>query len=248
MADLLSRVKGGKCLEIRRFRVHGRPDQAFRPTKIGTVRLSARALLAALAALALWAPAAGGAGRAHGCVPAGARVLARDAAVRVYETVPKSGPLIAACLVGHTGHMTLLAPEPHVPLHRSLGRFALAGRIVAFLETQFGVDSGTSTLVVVDVGARRVLRAVAAGWYADAGILDRRSVTRFVLTPRGSIAWISEQTRHEQLVEAAVYAAGREGSVRLLESGADIDPNVLRLSGATLSWSRAGSPRTATMP
>ncbi len=195
--------------------------------------------------MAIWAPAASG---APGCAPAGARVLARDATVRVYETVPKSGRAIGACLVGHAGHMTLLAAQPHVGLHRSLGRFELAGRIVAFLETRFGVDSGTSTLVVADIGARRILRSVHAGSYADAGILDRRSVTRFVLTARGSIAWISEHTQRQQLVEVAVHAAPPHGAAVLLDSGRDIDPNLLRLSGSTLSWSRAGSEHTATMP
>jgi hypothetical protein len=215
--------------------------------RIGSVR-SARALFAAAATSVLLAPAAGGAGPVPGCVPHGGRVLARGTAVRVYETVPKSGRAIAACLVGHSGHMTLLA-EPHGGgLHRSLGRFEVAGHMVAFLETQFGVDSGTIALVVADIGARRILRSVQAGSYVDAGILARRSVTRFLLTARGSIAWISEYAQHEHLVEVAVRAAPPHGAPVLLDSGPDIDPNVLRLSGSMLSWSRAGSERTAAMP
>jgi hypothetical protein len=244
MADLLSQIKGGKSLEMGCFSVQPAAGARARRARLGGMRW-APAGLAAAVALALGAPAASG---APGCAPAGARILARDAAVRVYETVPKNGRAIAACLVGHSGRMTLLAAQPHPGLHRTLSRFELAGHIVAYVETQFGVDSGTSTLVVADVGTRHILRSLEAGSYADAGILDRRSVTRFVITTRGSIAWISEQTQHEQLVEVAVHAAPSRGPVVLLDSGRDIDPSSLRLSGSTLSWSRAGSQRSARMP
>ena len=120
--------------------------------------------------------------------------------------------------------------------------------MVAYLVTQFGVDTGTSTLVVADVGARRILRSQEAGSYTDAGILFRRSVVKFLVTPHGSLAWTVEQTRRQQLVAVDVYAAARTGAAALLESGTDIDPSSLSLTGSTLSWSRAGALHRAPMP
>ncbi len=212
-------------------------------------RVSAAAVAAVAAVAAAGPPPAGAAGR--GCAPPGAKLLAHNRYLRVFEPARAvvSGPsAIEACLAGHTGHMTLLAADRPGPVHRSLGRFELAGRVLAFLVTQFGVDSGTTTLVVADIGARRVLRSQEAGSYSDAGILFRRGVVKFLPTAHGSLAWTVEETHHQQLAGVDVYAAGRTGAPRLLESGTDIDPGSLALSGSTLSWSRAGTARTAPMP
>lgn len=215
-----------------------------------------RGTVAALMTLAacLGAPPGARAGTpgpgARGCVPDGARVLARGAALRIYETRSRSAAQprsVLACIAGHSGHMTLLAPT-RLNLHISLGRFELAGRVVAYLATQFGIDSGTTKLVVVDVGARRVLRSIEAGSYVDAGLILREAVIRYLVTSRGSVAWTVAREDHRQPPLESVWAAPREGPAALLDSGPAIDAGSLALSGATLSWTDAGGQRTAPMP
>jgi len=218
------------------------------------VRAMRRARAAALAALASGlgaAPAALGASRpAASCAPRGARVLARSAPLRVYETRPRSAGeprAVLACLAGHRGHMTLLAAT-RLNLHSSLARFELAGHVVAYLETQRGVDSGTTKLVVVDVGARRVLHAIEAGSYVDAGLIFDETVIRFLVTSRGSLAWTVAREDHRQPAVQSVWAAPREGPPALLDSGRSIDAGSLALAGTTLSWIDGGAQRSAPMP
>ena len=177
-------------------------------------------------------------------------MLARGAALRIYETRPRSAAeprAVLACLAGHRGHMTLLAPT-QLNRHTSLARFVLAGRVAAYLETQFGVDAGTTKLVVVDVGARRVLHAIEAGSYVDAGLIFREAVIRFVLTSRGSVAWTVTREERGQAAVSSVWAAPRTGPPALLDSGGAIEAGSLSLSGITLSWTDGGSPRAAPMP
>ncbi len=215
-----------------------------------------RGTVAALATLAacLGAPPAGLArtpdGRARSCVPHGARVLVHNAAIHIYETRSRSAAQprsVLACLSGHSGHMTLLAPT-RLNLHISLTRFELAGHVAAYLATQFGVDSGTTKLVVVDVGARRVLRSIEAGSYADAGLIFSEKVIRYLLTSHGSVAWTLTREDHSEPPLESVWAAPREGPAALLDSGPAIDAGSLALSRATLSWTDAGAQRTAPMP
>jgi hypothetical protein len=74
-------------------------------------------------------------------------------------------------------------------------------------------------------------------------------VVRFVVTPRGSVAWSLVQTEHRQQVGVSIYAAPREGAPpALLEAGADIDPSSLTLAGTTVRWTRAGTARAVPMP
>src|SRR5947209_3403917 len=166
-----------------------------------------RATVAALLTLAAGLGPVPGAGAATAsCAARGARVLARSPALRIYETRPARGPhAVLACLAGHRGHMTLLAPT-RLNLHTSLARFELAGHVAAYLETQFGVDSGTTKLVVVDVGARRVLRAIEAGSYVDAGLLFEEAVARFLITSRGSLAWAVTREDHRGPAVQSVWA------------------------------------------
>ena len=101
---------------------------------------------------------------------------------------------------------------------------------------------------MVDVGARRVLHSIRAGSYADAGLIFREAVQRFIVTSRGSVAWTATRSEHGRPGPASVHAASREGEPVLLDSGEAIDAGSLALSGSTLSWSDAGTERTAPLP
>jgi hypothetical protein len=177
-------------------------------------------------------------------------VLAHDRAVRVYSTLRAAlGQSIYACSIRPGGRMTLLAAQAgHPGSNRSLGGFVLAGSIVGYLETQFGVDSGTHKLVVVDVAARRSLRSIDAGHYVDAGLILSEGVTRFVLTAHGSVAWISSRSEHSTAATFALHVAPRTGAAITLAHGPSIDSASLSLAGGTLSWKDAGVRHTARMP
>jgi hypothetical protein len=214
--------------------------------------LAATAVAAALTGLGREELPASAAVQLRPCVPARAHVLAKDAVVRVYEPAAtyrgEAPSAIYACLAGHRGHMTLLPPNPQIHAHRSLGAFQLAGAVVGYIATQFGVDSGTTTLVVVDVASRRVLRSLEAGHYVDAGFILAEGVQQFLVSPRGSLAWISYRSEHRAPKEYAVHAAAPEQPPRVLDEGRDIGGSSLALAGGTLSWRHGADERSAPLP
>lgn len=171
--------------------------------------------------------------------------------MRVYSTGPQSSNTYAvrACRRGAGASMTLLAArsQRHFGLHHSVGQFALAGDFVGYIETQHGVDSGTTTLIVVDVASRRKLHEIASGHYVDAGFVFSEGVTDFVVSNRGSVAWITERGKGGSLEERTVQVVGPTGIATVADASTTIDPTSLRLSGHTLSWSDAGVIRTAPM-
>ncbi len=149
--------------------------------------------------------------------------------------------------------MMLLAArsQRHFGLHHSVGQFALAGDFVGYIETQHGVDSGTTTLIVVDVASRHKLHEIAGGHYVDAGFVFSEGVTDFVVSNRGSVAWITERGKRGPrgtLEERTVQVVGPTGIATVADASTTIDPTSLRFSGHTLSWSDAGVRRTAPMP
>jgi hypothetical protein len=208
-------------------------------------------LLAAIIAVALAAPgcaAAAGTRHRFPCPPGGSRQVAKGRVVRVYETSTGTGTgrrvRISACVRGGRAPMTLIAPRSRPP-GVSLGAVAIAGPLVAYVRTTFGVDSGSSTIVLVDVSSRRVVRSLAAGSYVDAGIIRREHVRALAVAADGAIAWILERGAVRQAKKLYVYEAPRGGSVRLLDEGADIGAESLQIDGTTISWQRAGARRTA---
>lgn len=182
------------------------------------------------------------------CAPTGARLLAHDRAVRVYRVGPEGA--VVACLVGHSGHMTLLAkPAPCCHgLRGSVGSFELAGPLVGYIETRFGVDSGSSRLILVDVAARRVLRSIDGGSYVDAGLILSERIASFVLDSRGSLAWVTSRSEHREPAQLSVHDAAPHRPPETLDDGPSIDPHSLRLSYGHLSWSNAGTTHTVSIP
>jgi hypothetical protein len=144
--------------------------------------------------------------------------------------------------------MTLARSSGGFGSHVSQQGWRVAGEIVAFVETTFGVDSGSSTLVIVDVGARRRLREAPVGSYVDAGLIRDERLAALVLTPRGSAAWVTTSSNRGVAGPASVHLAGRTGPVLVLDEGTAVDPASLRLEGSTLSWSDGGTRRSHPMP
>jgi hypothetical protein len=179
-------------------------------------------------------------------------VIARGRILRVFTTGSGiSGHAIEACLTNRRGRsMTLLAARAGGGLGgRSLTVDASSGPLVAYTLTSFGVDSGTTSLLVADVAARRVIRDLLAGHYVDAGFAGYERVEKVVLGPEGAIGWISAASKGARLPPTyAVHAAARIGQPRVLDEGGDIGATSLSISGRTLRWRHAGIERTAPLP
>jgi hypothetical protein len=210
------------------------------------------ACLAVLGALA-FSPSGAAATRAPGCPPASAHVLARGRSLRVYSLGSRTpaSTRIEACVTGRGRRMTLLAPAKGSGLRRSLGGFAFAGTKLAYVEDQFGVDSGSLNIVVVDVAHRRVLRVLrGVGGYVDAGILGSSQIGQVVLGASGSVAWITEAhgPRANPTLAVAVHAASLTGAISTLDEGPDIEFGSLTLSGTQLGWRHGGAERHAPLP
>lgn len=190
----------------------------------------------------------------HTCPPPRARVIAQDRDLRIYSTGARVSYAYAvrACRRGARASMTLLSgSRRHFGLHHSVGQFVLAGDFVGYIETQFGVDSGTTTLIVLDVASKRTLHEIVAGHYVDAGFVFSEEVTDFVVSDRGSVAWITQRGRRGPRgspEERTVQVIGPTGMATVADTSTTIDPTSLRLYAHTLRWSDAGVRCTAPMP
>ena len=198
--------------------------------------------------------ATGATGRAAtpGCPPPGAHLIARGRILRVYTPGPGTYKgAIEACLTGRAGRMTLLAartPGPG-PIGRSLQVNAWSGPLVAYTLTSFGVDSGTTSLLVADVAARRILRQLPTGHYVDAGLGGYERSTKVVLGPEGAVGWIAATSGPgHQSPAYSVHAAATIGEPHVLDEGPDIGPASLTLTGRTLHWWHAGIEHSARLP
>jgi hypothetical protein len=120
----------------------------------------------------------------------------------------------------------------------------LVGSRLAYIQAASYRRAGTAVRVF---DLRRVPRRYAVATddavYGEAGVL--MTGTDLELKPNGSVAWIWTGMRNgERLTEVHKFDAG--GHV-LLDSGADVQPGSLSLSGSTLYWTRAAGPFSATL-
>jgi hypothetical protein len=194
--------------------------------------------LAAASMIALGLVSACGAAQAPSarCSPRGAHTLARDRSVRVYWLASSHGigRRTYACLQ-RSGATSALQGTQGGAL-QSLGNFALAEGTLAYSDYQFGVDSGCTSITVLDVAHRRtLLHLPQVGCTVDAGLIRVGQVSDVVVTPRGSVAWIVS-TGNNRARSFDVGSAQAPGSPRLLDQGPTIVPGSLRIAGTVASW------------
>lgn len=206
----------------------------------------AGALLAPAVTLAL-ACGAGAASHATTCAPHAAHTIMRSRSVRVYS-LPGASALdrrTYACLL-RTGASVRLPLGRPAGFH-SLANFALAESVLGYSDYSFGVDSGCTSITVLDVAHKRALRSLAqVGCTVDAGLIRLGTVSDLVVTRRGSVAWIvSRGRRGAESFE--VHAAQASGPVSLLDQGPAIAPGSLRIAGSQVSWQDSTQRRTATL-
>jgi hypothetical protein len=198
--------------------------------------LRSGALLAPVLTLLLACGAgAGPASQAARCAPHGARTLAHNRSVRVYSLAGATpfSPRTYACLL-RTG--ATLRVRGQGAGRDSLSNFALAEQVLGYADFSFGVDSGCTSITLLDVAHRRTLRTLAqVACSVDAGLIRLGTVTGLVVTPRGSAAWIASTGRRgAQSFE--VRAAQGSGPVQRLDQGPAIAPGSLRVVGSEVSW------------
>ncbi len=125
----------------------------------------------------------------------------------------------------------------------------LAGRFVAYTPSLNGVK-----LVVRELRQGRVVHNEPAANQTSPALTG---LTDVKLKRTGSLAWIVELTPldvplrpyrmpGDALPDYQVFKADRAGRA-LLDSGLDIAAGSLRLSGATVSWTKGGSSRSAAL-
>lgn len=125
----------------------------------------------------------------------------------------------------------------------------LAGRFVAYSPSLNGVK-----LTVRNLRSGRVVHNEAAG---DLKRPALGFLTDVKLKRTGSLAWIVRltpidgplapyPTLADRQPNYQVFKADRAGRA-LLDSGLDIAPGTLRLSGATVSWTKGGATRSAAL-
>ena len=174
------------------------------------------------------------------CGPPGDKTLAADPVARVYQV----GSKVYGCAAGSKRTYQLGAGS------RSFrgsgdGPYALAGRVVAYGESFQGVDTRTASVVVLRLSNGKQLHSDPA---TSHNLVESvQSVKRLVLKADGAVAWSATDT--------SIIGRGTELEVNkhdgrgysLLDSGARVDVNSLRLHGSRLSWRDGTSTRTSTL-
>jgi hypothetical protein len=218
------------------------------------MRIAAGGLISGIAAVVAAAAAALGsatpaASSSHGgCYPAGVRELARDAVARVYEASPPArssrlgGAAVYACYL-RRGHPVALAPAGGFT---RVGPVALAGPVVAYAATAMGVDTSSSSVVVLNLasGARRTLTAASPPRRPE----SFTAVSALVVTARGSVAWIASRSGIGQPQPTFEVRSARASGTALLDSGTSIAAASLRRAGARVTWTDGGRTRSAPLP
>lgn len=181
-----------------------------------------------------------GASVAGRCGPAAATTLASSHQARVYSW--HGG--VFGCTFAQD-HPIRLGSAARSIREARVTPVALAGVDAAYGLSHFGIDTGSTEVVVLRLTDGKQLQDSPAT--RAVGAESFQSVGSIVVNSSGAVAWIGVQRSiiaHRGATE--VHEAGAGGD-HLLESGPRIDPASLRLHGTTLTWLNGGATRHATL-
>ena len=195
---------------------------------------------------------------AHGatarpCPPANTAVVAAANRVRVFQ---RGGGNIYACYRGSRRYTDLgLPPEVGFPDVELPPRLRTAGRFVGYFYGIAGRSGTGGEVRVLDARSRRWIRLIREG-DPDGRLTGSRSVevSDLELRRTGSVAWISEvfvagfPGSTFEVRRAASRSSRSRGRSELLDSGPDILPSSLTLSGTEISWQKGEERRVAALP
>lgn len=182
----------------------------------------------------------GAAKKKRTCYPKGSKTLAQNERVRVFRK--RRGPDVPYVCAFQTRRAFKL-PSVENGLS-AYGRFALAGKFVAFrFYPACGLCVDESNHVEVFDAVRRRGRSIMLD-DDDDGKVTR--VTDIEVTGRGAVAWISRDLKTP--ADVFVQKAERGATTpTLLDSGTGIALRSLARSGSTLYWTKDGAPRSGVL-
>ncbi len=181
------------------------------------------------------------------CEPHSAHVLAQNRQVRVYSRKAKrASEGIYACLRRTARTTTIARPGQRALRGVAIEHITLAGTMVAYTSSTHGVDTGSTSIEVLDVADGHVVLSVphAAG-FVDACVIQFRRITDLLVTARGSIAWILEKGSRCKTTTLQLYSAQVSTAPSLLDEGPTIASESLRLREGAVSWEDGGRVVTA---
>ena len=196
-------------------------------------------LAAAAASLLLVVPAQA----AKPCTFRGARTVIQNSKVRIYKQLSKDHVVLKyyGCVKRTNKTFKFDAIEAEegrvydVQLHGYIVGYAM-------YYTDATGDSSQGYVASYDV-KRRALLIKGDGASDTSGYYG---VDRMLMTRDGSMAWMgwSRHDANDPMEEVHIAYGGYEN---IVDSGTDIDPRSLTLSGRTVSWRRGGVTKTATI-
>lgn len=206
-------------------------------------RSLAIALLAVALALAV-APVAQARDR---CAHAGAKVLTQTRALRLYLLLSSGTNQDRYYICVRSNGRRFRVDNRQDPDEDFAFKklFVASGRYVAFALSDYANEDAAG----LTIAALNFTTGKRTEYRQDIDDFSRPAVPSLVLRPTGTAAWVLTTTpisTSEGVAKREVRRTAPNGDA-LLDSGAGIAPESLRLSGKTLSWTNAGVPRTATL-
>jgi hypothetical protein len=121
----------------------------------------------------------------------------------------------------------------------------LTAPYVAYVSIECGVGSCTPSIAVRDLRDGALFRHLEVSSESLPG--RPRDVESLVLKANGSVAWIVSRAGFMGSPSAVDVIAVDTTGRRVLDSGVDVDPKSLALTGSTLTWRKGGAARSASL-
>jgi hypothetical protein len=191
---------------------------------------------AAVAASLIFGVAPSGA-KAPTCPVSGGRVIAADAAVRVYKLKTR----VYACSRRSKKAIYLGSTSANLTAGEEVRNVRAAGRFVAYEHSYGGRGGERYYVVVVDVVSRRS-RAYATGARPPSDVINAGigPTTDIALTTNGSVAWIARVTYSPDAVYEVHAVAARGVRRQLLDRSRGIAAGSLATSNPVIYWLKDG--------
>jgi hypothetical protein len=117
------------------------------------------------------------------------------------------------------------------------------GDYAAIQNTSYGIDGeASSSLNVWNLRTGKSLGAAAV--LSHEGLSDAISAAPVLLQTDGSLAWVGSASGDDDGPFTEVRAMKR-GKAKTLDSGTGIDSKSLKVSGSAISWTKDGTPKSA---
>jgi hypothetical protein len=145
--------------------------------------------------------------------------------------------------------VTIARPARRALRGSAVEHITLAGVMVAYTSSTHGVDTGSTSIEVLDVAdGHVVLKVPQAAGFVDPCVIQFHRITDLLVTVRGSIAWILEKGSHCKTTTLQLYSAQVSGTPVLLDEGPTIASESLRLHDGVVSWEGSGRVVSARLP